>query len=541
MDQQTPVVIGATSTFEKQTNITNVIDANHPYYLQPSNSHGMTLVHSSFYGKGFPGLRRGNILMLKPLPSMDHAYYMLLQDENQIEVYVNAQIPSDSSSFMLANQGRNIQKTRNQTRLHGFPEDFQFPNQKGDGAQAKANAGIIEEVQENFVMQNESTAHGLMQFSKEQCTEIAKMVHKQMQLGKTSISNPEINAIACAGASEHMCFDSSSLSSLIALPVPVNINLPNSFRITVTHTGSVPILHNLTLKNVLYVLDFKYNLLSVTRLCIQIKDKFEVHVKRFTSDNALELGRGSLETIFLKEKGIFHQRSCTATPQQNRVVERKHRHLLELARGLFFQSKVPISYWGECILTATHLINRMPSKVLKGKSPYQMLFGRKPCYTSLESFGCPCYASTLSQDRGKFDERARKCVFLGYPTNQKGYKFLDLETKQILVSRDVHFHEETFPFMTDDPTSSTSHTHFTKPDISIDSDPQSFLHLPQSYPTPSETTTDHSISSHHPLHLKPRPVLTLHHHHHLILLLNHIIPILFLPEKVIDFPTNLSI
>lgn len=65
------------------------------------------------------------------------------------------------------------------------------------------------------------------------------------------------------------------------------------------------------------------------------------------------------------EKRIVHQSSCTDTPQQNRVAERKNKHLLEVARSLMFSTLVPKYLWGEAFLIATYLINRMPTKILK--------------------------------------------------------------------------------------------------------------------------------------------------------------------------------
>lgn len=67
-------------------------------------------------------------------------------------------------------------------------------------------------------------------------------------------------------------------------------------------------------------------------------------MKVIRSDNTMELGKSEVALEFLNSQGIIHQTSCVATPQQNRVAERKHRHLLETARALLFQSKVPLIY-----------------------------------------------------------------------------------------------------------------------------------------------------------------------------------------------------
>ncbi|KAL0459159.1 UNVERIFIED_CONTAM: Retrovirus-related Pol polyprotein from transposon RE1 [Sesamum latifolium] len=90
---------------------------------------------------------------------------------------------------------------------------------------------------------------------------------------------------------------------------------------------------------------------------------------------------------FMMEEGINHQRTCTHTPQQNGVVEIKHKHLLQIARALMFQSNMPDMFWSEALLTTTYIINRLPTQ------PYKR----------------------------KFDCRAIKAVFLGYALGQKGY------------------------------------------------------------------------------------------------------------------------
>ncbi|RVW27157.1 Retrovirus-related Pol polyprotein from transposon TNT 1-94 [Vitis vinifera] len=151
-------------------------------------------------------------------------------------------------------------------------------------------------------------------------------------------------------------------------------------------------------------------------------------------------------TSFMSHHGILHQSSCAHTPQQNGVAERKNRHLVETARTLLLHNHVPFRFWGDAVLTACYLINRMPSSVLHDQIPHSLLFPDQPLYfLPPRVFGCTCFVHILTPGQDKLSAKAMKCLFLGYSRLQKGYRCYSLETHRYFISADVTFFEDS-PF-----------------------------------------------------------------------------------------------
>ncbi|KAJ9561371.1 hypothetical protein OSB04_006531 [Centaurea solstitialis] len=175
-----------------------------------------------------------------------------------------------------------------------------------------------------------------------------------------------------------------------------------------------------------------------------VQNQFQTTIHTLRTDNGREYFNSSLGT-YLSDHGIIHQSSCPNTPQQNGISERKNRHLLEVARALMFTMHIPKYLWGEAVLTACYLINRLPSKVLEFQTPVAVLKTEFPLFqvSSLQPkiFGCKAFVHSHNPGQSKLDPREQKCVFIGYSSTQKGYKCYSPTMRRVFVSKDVTFFE----------------------------------------------------------------------------------------------------
>ncbi|KAL8151306.1 hypothetical protein V2J09_021114 [Rumex salicifolius] len=149
---------------------------------------------------------------------------------------------------------------------------------------------------------------------------------------------------------------------------------------------------------------------------------------------------------------------------------------MEVSRALLFTNNVPKTFWGEAVLTATYLINRLPTKTLDLKSPVNFLKEFFPSWkpSSLEPrvFGCTAFVHIHAPLRGKLDPKAQRCLFLGYSPTQKGYKCYDPTSKKFFISMDVTFHENSSFFPKKPHASEDEHPgFFNLPSLDIDPTP----------------------------------------------------------------------
>ncbi|RVW26169.1 Retrovirus-related Pol polyprotein from transposon TNT 1-94 [Vitis vinifera] len=304
-----------------------------------------------------------------------------------------------------------------------------------------------------------------------------------------------------SGASDHLSGNKDLFSSITTTSALPTVTLANGSQTVAKGIGLALPLPSLPLTSVLYTPECPFNLISISKITrtlncsITFSDKFVTLQDRSTG-KTIGIGRESQGlyhltsihllqfafplmllssftivwatlvspssrrwssffhfvvasvpfTSFMSHHGILHQSSCAHTPQQNGVAERKNRHLVETARTILLHSNVPFRFWGDAVLTACYLINRMPSSVLHDQIPHSLLFPDQPLYfLPPRVFGCTCFVHILTPGQDKLSAKAMKCLFLGYSRLQKGYRCYSLETHRYFISADVTFFEDS-PF-----------------------------------------------------------------------------------------------
>ncbi|KAK1441343.1 hypothetical protein QVD17_07191 [Tagetes erecta] len=183
---------------------------------------------------------------------------------------------------------------------------------------------------------------------------------------------------------------------------------------------------------------------------IKVENQLECKVKVLRSDNGTEFKNANVD-LFCAEKGIARQFSAPRTPQQNGVAERKNRTLIEAARSMLADAKIPITFWDEAIATACFVQNRTLLVHDKKKTSYELLFGRKPNISYLKAFGCPVSILNLNDHLGKFESKSDDGFFLGYSSVSKAYRVFNSKTNTVIETINVKFLENSFPLVAHGP------------------------------------------------------------------------------------------
>jgi len=178
----------------------------------------------------------------------------------------------------------------------------------------------------------------------------------------------------------------------------------------------------------------------VRKFIKRAQNEYELKIKNMRSDNGSEFRNTNIEE-FLDEEGIKHEFFAPYTPQQNGIVERKNRTLIEATRTMLDEYKTPDIFWAEAINTTCRAINRLYLHKYLGKTPYKIITGNKPKVHYFRVFGCKCFILNKKTKSSKFAPKVDEEFLLGYGTNEYAYRVFNKTTGCVEIMVDVTFDE----------------------------------------------------------------------------------------------------
>ncbi|UYV78679.1 hypothetical protein LAZ67_16002366, partial [Cordylochernes scorpioides] len=163
-------------------------------------------------------------------------------------------------------------------------------------------------------------------------------------------------------------------------------------------------------------------------------------LKVLRSDNGLEYCNHEFKTR-LEQLGIKHELTNTYSPPMNGVAERANRVLLDITRSCLHSADLPQRFWAEAVNTAAYIRNKCYNSALGDKVPDELWSSRKPSVRHLKAFGCLAYSHIPTERRKKLDNRANRCILVGYSSQTKGYRLWCPETQHVIQTKHVKFDE----------------------------------------------------------------------------------------------------
>nr|GEU76566.1 hypothetical protein [Tanacetum cinerariifolium] len=166
----------------------------------------------------------------------------------------------------------------------------------------------------------------------------------------------------------------------------------------------------------------------------------DLKVKIIRCDNGGEF-RNKEMNDFCLQKGIKREFSNARTPQQNGVAERRNRTLIEAARTMLADAKLPVTFWAEAVNIACYVQNRVLVNKSHNKTPYELFNGRSPAIGFLKPFGCHVMILNTLDNLGKFEEKRDEGYFIGYLMSSKAFRVFNKRTRMVEENLHVEFLE----------------------------------------------------------------------------------------------------
>ncbi|GJU96214.1 putative ribonuclease H-like domain-containing protein [Tanacetum coccineum] len=142
---------------------------------------------------------------------------------------------------------------------------------------------------------------------------------------------------------------------------------------------------------------------------------------------------------FCREKGIKREYSVARTPQQNGMAERRNRTLIEAARTMLADSKLPTTFWAEAVSTACYVQNRVLVVKPHNKTPYELFRGFKPALSFMRPFGYHVTILNTLDSLAKFDGKSDEGFFVGYSLSSKAFRVYNTRTRRVEENLHIRF------------------------------------------------------------------------------------------------------
>nr|GEZ49346.1 retrovirus-related Pol polyprotein from transposon TNT 1-94 [Tanacetum cinerariifolium] len=173
-----------------------------------------------------------------------------------------------------------------------------------------------------------------------------------------------------------------------------------------------------------------------------IQVQLNVPVRRIRTDNGTEFVNQTLRDYY-EEVGISHETSVARSPQQNGVVERRNRKLIEAAHTMLIYAQALLFLWAEAVATACFTQNQSIIRLRHGKTSYELLHSKLLDLSFFHVFGAFCYLTNDSENLGKLQPKAHIGIFIGYAPSKKAFRIYSRRTRRIIETIHVDFDELT--------------------------------------------------------------------------------------------------